>query len=611
MKRWRMMAVNAGKPKGETLLAYDIETNGLDARKFVFGCVINIGTGERYHSSDLVSFREYIESCSPCIAYAHNGSKYDLYGLYSQDSLYQCKKVSTGTRVFEYEINGVKYRDSRHLFPMNLNSVAKSVGMSKGITPQEYIDGNVTEITQEAIDYCYLDCEIIVALINRLRTLYADLLGLPVSSVALPLTTASMSYRIWCHNYWPDQWKWTDAKKRIRRMVSNRKVFNENFRKCEHGGRVQVYRGENFIPSKNLEPVTVRNMVSYDANALYPSVMCSELFPDPKRMNRYGANLETLIHLINHETLICAAEVVIIKPKGVMGMLPNVDELGRKDWTTSEYDGWLCEPELRLALEIGYEIKEVKEVMAGVGINPFKEFVENMYNLRLKMREEGDPAHAMVKLLMNSLFGRFGIKERPRRIEGSQAILEAQESDEWPDRYEVRFYDGHQKYPYLLDYESMTRAPSSQFFGFSSFILSYGRERLMRAILASGQGFAYCDTDSVHMSAEYAKEFESKISIGDDLGQWKPEQDEPVHKAVYWEAKCYTHYDKDDNKIVVKHKGVRVYDEDGNFMPNAGDLTKEQTNTTIVSLYEALRRGLTAGEPITTIKKSTRYFKET
>ena len=133
----------------------------------------------------------------------------------------------------------------------------------------------------------------------------------------------------------------------------------------------------------------------------------------------------------------------------------------------------------------------------------------------------------------------------------------------------------------------------------------------MRAILASGEGFAYCDTDSVHMSAEYDKEFESKKSIGNNLGQWKPEQDEPVHRAVYWEVKCYTHYDKNDNKIVVKHKGVRVYDEDGKFMPNAGDLTKEQTNTTIVSLYEALRRGLTAGEPITTIKKSTRYFKET
>lgn len=246
MVNHRLMAVQVGKPTGEPEIAWDIETNGLDATKFLLGCWVNIRTGERYHETDRLSFRRSLENLaaeSPTgtiIAYAHNGSKYDLLSLYSKDELYNCDKVSSGTRVFEFRLNGVKYRDTRHLFPTSLDSMAQSVGLRKGITPQEYIDGTVTEVTEEAIEYCYLDCEIIVAFINRYRMLYAELVGLPVEMVALPLTTASVSYRIWCNRYWPEEWTWMDAQKRVRRIVSTRKKNNEDFRAAEHGGRVQV-----------------------------------------------------------------------------------------------------------------------------------------------------------------------------------------------------------------------------------------------------------------------------------------------------------------------------------------------------------------------------------
>ena len=145
--RWRMMAVTPGKPSVEPQWVYDIETNGLDARKFVLGCAINVGTGERYHDLNARSFREFLEQkaeespSSSIVCYGHNASKFDLLGLYDRDELYDCEKVSSGTRVFEFRINGVKWRDTRHLTPVSLDGVARSVGMAKGITPQEYIDG--------------------------------------------------------------------------------------------------------------------------------------------------------------------------------------------------------------------------------------------------------------------------------------------------------------------------------------------------------------------------------------------------------------------------------------------------------------------------------------
>jgi len=604
--RWRMMAVTPGKLSLEPVWVYDIETNGLDARKFVLGCAINVGTGERYHDLNAESFRQFLERkaeespTETIICYGHNASKFDLLGLYNRDQLYDCEKVSSGTRVFEFRINGVKWRDTRHLTPVSLDGVAKSVGMRKGITPQEYIDGTVTDVSQEAIDYCYLDCEILVAFLNRLRLLYADLLQLPVHEVNLPLTAASMAYRIWCARFWPDEWVWTDAKKRERRMVSNARFFNESFRKAEHGGRVQVAK----------EPAAIHNnVISYDANALYPSVMYAEKFPDPKRMRGYSCSLNTLQSLIENPEKVCAANVHIVKPEDCIGMLPGSDESGRKDWTVGEYTGWMCEPELRLALEIGYEITEITELIGANAINPFEGYVRMMYDLRMEMREAGDPAHAMVKLLMCSLYGRYGIKEKPKRIEGSVGIMKAQESERWPHDFGLRFHDGARcEYPYLLDYGEMTRAPSSQFFGFSAFILSYGRERLMRAIMAAGDGFLYCDTDSVHFLEEYREQFEAKVLIGDDLGEWKLETPEAVFQAQYWEPKCYRHFDEQGNKILVKHKGVITKDEDGNYLPDAGDLTKVQKHRTIVGLYEALRRGLEVGMPIITEKRSARFF---
>ena len=146
----------ASKPlanKGETVVAWDTETWGLDATAFAFGCTRIVSTGEQRVFFTTESLREYLESLAPCIAYAHNSARYDTFCLFSAREMYNAKKVANGTRIFELEVNGVKYRDSKHLLPMSLDGVAKSVEMAKGITPEAYIKGEPREITPEDIDY--------------------------------------------------------------------------------------------------------------------------------------------------------------------------------------------------------------------------------------------------------------------------------------------------------------------------------------------------------------------------------------------------------------------------------------------------------------------------
>ena len=132
----------------------------------------------------------------------------------------------------------------------------------------------------------------------------------------------------------------------------------------------------------------------------------------------------------------------------------------------------------------------------------------------------------------------------------------------------------------------------------------------MRGILAAGDGFAYCDTDSVHMRLDNAAAFEAAIPIGDDLSEWKLETPEPIDTAIYYEPKAYVFFHQDGSRRLVRHKGVRVKDDAGNYLPNAGDLTKEQTHRTVVSLYEGLRRNLTPGTPLITTKRSRRFYRE-
>ena len=129
--------------------------------------------------------------------------------------------------------------------------------------------------------------------------------------------------------------------------------------------------------------------------------------------------------------------------------------------------------------------------------------------------------------------------------------------------------------------------------------------------MAAGDGFLYCDTDSVHFTEEYREQFEAQVPIGDDLGEWKLETPVPIATSKFWEPKSYVQWNEEGEKTLVKHKGVRVRDDDGNYLPEAGELTQEQTHRVVVSLYEGLRRGLRPGTPLTIKKRSSRFYEET
>jgi hypothetical protein len=210
---------------------------------------------------------------------------------------------------------------------------------------------------------------------------------------------------------------------------------------------------------------------------------------------------------------------------------------------------------------------------------------------------------------MNSLYGRFGLRPKPTRIENPEDIEKAQKKKNYNERYELCFYDRkNMLYPYLLDHHSTSGSNSSQWFGFSAFVCSYARCVLAEAIIAGGEHSLYSDTDSVHIREEGKERFEELISLGDELGQWKLETPVTIAKAVYWRKKAYTWWKADGTKTKVKAKGVQVRNDNGEYLDHAGDMRKLQRSRTTVKLFSALRRGLIPGTELITEKRDSIFY---
>ena len=600
----RMFARNVGKRKGRRLV-WDIETWGLDARNFAFACVIDVATGEEWTFHSATEAREHFESLAPCIVYAHNQFGFDAFSIMSKQEALEAKKVAMGTNIYELTLNKVRYRDTKHLVPMRLSDLGDALGFPKGETPEDYITGNRREVTEEAIEYCLQDCRILVRAINDLEQNVAEWIGRPVAEVALPLTTASLAYRVWSETCWPEHWGWwRKNKKGAQEWVkgaSCKSQFNQNAKESYAGGRVQVL----------CEPAAWQyDVVSADANSMFPSVQESYDFPDIRTCRNVGANAGILDRFLESGTYVSWANVKLKAQTEAQRFLPNRDSSGRLDWTQDTFSGWLAEPELKYALyEGGWELEDVRQLNVAKAHNPFREHVRKFYDLRMEAKANNDPRAIFYKLLLNSGYGKYAQRSSVTRKENPEEMQKAFEADDWEDRYELRFYDSvNLEMPYLLDKDSLNRTPDSQWFGYASFITSGARVELQKGIHAAGEYALYCDTDSTYLTVAGVKGFEAAIPLGTDMGEWGWEQERPYAKARFWEPKAYSLHSDDGSLERVKHKGVDVKDRHGNFLPNAGDLTKTQVSTSTTKLYTALRRKLPAGVMKVTEKRSRRWM---
>jgi len=379
----------------------------------------------------------------------------------------------------------------------------------------------------------------------------------------LKITIASTSLDVW------------------RRSHLKQNITKENFRipkikdfifEGYYGGRTEVFkRGYH------------ENLNYYDINSLYPSVMRKQ-YPDPNSIMRVPVAMQKYINEYEGVT-----KCEVISPDGIkIPFLPKKID-GKLKFPAGNFIGTWNNCELRKAISLGYKVRPIKQIIYTETFNPFSSYVNTFYNKRLEYKSQGSNMELVMKLLLNSLYGKFAQKEKQKMTIDNIDYLSVEKQKEllFSPEENMNIKNNHIINIIKSEFDGLFSLPI-----LSSYTTSYARI-LMYDYIARDDA-VYTDTDSVVIKGE--------LPTGNALGEMKLEY--KVNKGVYVKPKFYMMNfnvkDKETNQITtiddVKIKGVNHADTK-NFIDiiNGNSVKKIKFS----KLRESIRRGL---KPNTKIK---------
>ena len=350
------------------------------------------------------------------------------------------------------------------------------------------------------------------------------------------------------------------------------------------GGAVDV-----FIPHNRVEHFFNKlftKLYVYDVNSLYPFIMANSPMPvgkpiafdgdirkvEPDSFGFFYCKItspDNLLHPILQRRITTSEGVRTIAGLG-------------------NWEGWIFSGEMDNAARFGYTFEILKGYQFKKGFI-FKDYVERMYNLRLQYTK-GQPLNLIAKLLMNSLYGKFGMKLDSTIIEMYNTSNESENSlfMEMLDAYGETLQDYIQiddhfltvrksmiKYNYNEDEEFYHGTDVN--IAIASAITAGGR--MWMSIIKNNPAYNlyYSDTDS----AVTDKPLPS-FMVGNELGQFKLEH--VIQRAVFLAPKVYG-FVTVEGEEVIKVKGVsktilpniKVQDlEDLMFRDSSKEFTQEK-----------------------------------
>ena len=322
----------------------------------------------------------------------------------------------------------IVFKDSYLLLPLSLRDlcVAFGVTFSKGYFPFNFTDifytgvlpkyGCWTDIPlhvyesiklgyknklwsfkTESIKYCKLDCQSLHEVLTKFNELIFN--EFSINSHKL-LTLPALAMRIYKTHYMP-----ADTIYKILGEVE------QNIRSSYTGGAVDVYIPHNRISAffGGIKAM-FKTLYYYDVNSLYPTVMSKFDMPvgkpvafegdirkvDPSAYGVFFCKItspDNLLHPIIQRR---------IKGKGTVAGLGT-------------WESYISSLEMDNAVKYGYTFEIIKGYEFEKS-NIFKNFVNKLFELR-QQYEKGHPMNLIAKLLMNSLYGKFGMKTQSTTVE--------------------------------------------------------------------------------------------------------------------------------------------------------------------------------------------------
>nr|AVV32079.1 orf2565 [Helianthus annuus] len=470
------------------------------------------------------------------IVYFHNFSRFDgvlvLKHLVCHHD-YKLKPLFRNNRLYELSVYSgrkllFRLRDSLNLLPGTLNNLAKSLCPSLGskgsLDYQDVRLDNLVSKKDELIEYMKQDILLLGGIMQKAQEIYFHLYQLDIVS---KITLSSLALSIYRLKYY-DEENWPI-------YIPN--MNQDNFiRKAYYGGHTDTYKpyGED--------------LYYYDVNSLYPFVMKNYQMPGGKPV--WHGNLDEK----DLDSLYGFIEAYVVCPKTIKKpFLPYRNKNNTLTFPTGEFVGVYYSEELKFARDLGYTVLPLSGYLYERMDSPFIEFVNTQSEKRIEAKKAGNEALSFVyKILMNSLYGRFGINPNSTTSE----ICDH-------DRYRTLFKKDSfiygsllEKNKYIVSYHVNTgntpetwNPPKNGAVQLAAAITACARIYMYPYI--SREECYYTDTDSVVLGQPLPDELISS-SV---LGMLKLEA--RIVKGYFLAPKSYGFIEKDaDGKIVLKHKGA-------------------------------------------------------
>uniref|UniRef100_A0A896Z9J5 Probable DNA polymerase n=1 Tax=Coniophora olivacea TaxID=85977 RepID=A0A896Z9J5_9AGAM len=351
--------------------------------------------------------------------YAHNLSRFDIVFIFKHLASLQSQGYNINILKKEEKIISIKIvkdkktcltlKDSLLLLPSSLDKLSKNFNLDVGkLVEPVFVGPGMDKYKSDSLDhyyksidriedfsiwkskiqeYCEQDCKALYDVLHHFHHLIYHRWSLDITNYS---TIPSLAFAIYRMHYMP--------KDTI--PLTHGKIFNF-IKKGYTGGSTEMYK-PNAIG---------KELYCYDVNSLYPAVMensklpCGKMFEfegDPSILDKEWigkVEVETKQDLyqpylqLHYKT---NSGMRTISPNGKFSMVINSCEANnaKDDYNISIKNGYLFEKSENL----------------------FTDYVKEMYNIR-KQYNKSDPMNLIAKLLLNSLYGRFGMA--PQTVETS------------------------------------------------------------------------------------------------------------------------------------------------------------------------------------------------
>jgi len=257
-------------------------------------------------------------------------------------------------------------------------------------------------------------------------------------------------------------------------------------RKSYRGGRNEVFKfGKDYA-------------YIYDVNSMYPYVMANFVYPT-KIIGFYrNGNIGSIERAINKNYGIIA-DLDILTKENFIGIKDN-----RLIFPIGSFRCQITRPEIEYLLKNGGKILKVHNYAIYQTDYIFKDFIEFFYNERLKARNENNLIKSeMYKILMNSLYGKFGQKIN------NWVELQDYDHKKENERIEQIYNIDTKTYTILKYYGGKIYKNDGYSEGFNSFVAipsyvtAYSRIYLYQLMKIAGlENVLYCDTDSLFLTVD-------------------------------------------------------------------------------------------------------------